>query len=92
MKILRTLLTEQSEGNVMDVQGFVIQPDFTSASQSAAGIDAGCHCIRGFCMPTLVRIDSKPLHNRSVSCELTATFVTQWKAYPISTSLICTTG
>ncbi len=24
--------------------------------------------------------------------ELTATFVTQWKAYPISTSLICTTG
>jgi hypothetical protein len=31
MKILRTLLTEQSEGNVMDVQGFVIQPDFVSA-------------------------------------------------------------
>ena len=28
----------------------------------------------------------------SNDCELAATFVTQWKAYPISTSLICTTG
>ena len=42
--------------------------------------------------PPLLHIDSSPLYNRSVSCELTATFVTQWKAYPISTSLICTTG
>lgn len=40
MKILRT--TEQSEGNVMDVQGFVIS--LTSRrGQSAAGIDAGGH-------------------------------------------------
>jgi FMN-dependent NADH-azoreductase len=38
------------------------------------------------------QINSSPLYNRSVSCELAATFVTQWKAYPISTSLICTTG
>jgi hypothetical protein len=38
------------------------------------------------------QINSRPLYNWSVSCELAATFVTQWKAYPISTSLICTTG
>jgi hypothetical protein len=73
MKILRTLLAEQSEGDVMDVQGFVIQPDFASA------VDTACHFIRGSCMPTLLHIDSSPL-NRLVSCELTAAFVTQWKA------------
>jgi len=37
MKILRTLLTEQSESNVMDVQGFVIQPDFASAVKARPG-------------------------------------------------------
>jgi len=31
-------------------------------------------------MPTLLHIDSSPLYGRSVSRELTATFVTQWKA------------
>ncbi len=41
MKILRTLLTEQSEGNVMDVQGFVIQPDFASAVKAQAGSTPG---------------------------------------------------
>jgi len=55
-------------------------------------VKTACHCIRGSCIPTLLHIDSSPLYNRSVSCELAATFVTQWKAYPISTSLICTTG
>src|SRR5881397_2292401 len=54
------------------------------SGQSAARIDTACHCIRGFCMPTLLHIDSSPLYNRSVSYELAATFVTQWKAYPIS--------
>jgi hypothetical protein len=37
MKIFRTLLTEQSEGNVMDAQGFVIQPDFASAVKGQQG-------------------------------------------------------
>ena len=31
-------------------------------------------------MPTLLHIDSSPLYDRSVSRELTAAFVTQWKA------------
>jgi FMN-dependent NADH-azoreductase len=31
-------------------------------------------------MPTLLHIDSSPLYGRSVSRELTAAFVTQWKA------------
>ncbi len=31
-------------------------------------------------MPTLLHIDSSPLYSRSVSRELTAAFVTQWKA------------
>jgi FMN-dependent NADH-azoreductase len=31
-------------------------------------------------MPTLLHIDSSPLYGRSVSRELTATFVTEWKA------------
>jgi FMN-dependent NADH-azoreductase len=31
-------------------------------------------------MPTLLHIDSRPLYGRSVSRELTAKFVTQWKA------------
>ena len=44
-----------------------------------------------FLYDALLHIDSSPL-NRSVSCELTAAFVTQWKAYAINTSLICTTG
>jgi hypothetical protein len=41
MKILRTLLTEHSEGNVMDVQGFVIQPDFASAVKAQPGSTPG---------------------------------------------------
>jgi len=41
MKILRTLLTEQSEGNFMDVQGFVIQPDFASAVKAQPGSTPG---------------------------------------------------
>jgi FMN-dependent NADH-azoreductase len=32
-------------------------------------------------MSTLLRIDSSPLYGRSVSRELTAAFVTQWKAF-----------
>ncbi len=64
----------------MDVQGFVIQPDFAPAVKAQPGSTPGGHCIRRSCMPTLLRIDSSPLYNRSVSCELTATFVTQWKA------------
>ncbi len=36
------------------------------------------------------RAEKTDLH--SPDCELAAAFVTQWKAYPISTSLICTTG
>jgi hypothetical protein len=44
-----------------------------------------------FLYDALFHIDSSPL-NRSVSCELTAALVTQWKAYAINTSLICTTG
>ena len=89
-------------GNIKDFNWYVnvnvmieqigIQPDFTSAVKAQPGFDTACHCIRGSCMPTLLHIDSSPLYNRSVSCELAATFVTQWKAYPISTSLICTTG
>src|SRR3984885_247782 len=31
-------------------------------------------------MPTLLHIDSSPLYGRSISRELTAAFVTQWKA------------
>jgi len=31
-------------------------------------------------MSTLLHIDSSPLYGRSVSRELTAAFVTQWKA------------
>lgn len=31
-------------------------------------------------MPTLLHIDSSPLHSRSVSRQLTAAFVTQWQA------------
>ena len=31
-------------------------------------------------MPTLLQIDSSPLYGRSVSRELTAAFVAQWKA------------
>src|ERR1700722_19815353 len=31
-------------------------------------------------MPTLLHIDSSPVYGRSVSRELTAAFVTQWKA------------
>jgi FMN-dependent NADH-azoreductase len=31
-------------------------------------------------MPTLLHIDSSPVHGRSVSRELTAAFVTQWRA------------
>src|SRR5580698_2494743 len=31
-------------------------------------------------MPTLLHVDSSPLYGRSVSRELTAAFVTQWKA------------
>ena len=31
-------------------------------------------------MPTLLHIDSSPLYGRSVSRELTAAFVTQWKS------------
>ena len=38
---LRTLLTEHSEGNVMDVQGFVIQPDFASAVKAQPGSTPG---------------------------------------------------
>jgi len=33
-----------------------------------------------FSMSTLLHIDSSPLYGRSVSRELTAAFVTQWKA------------
>jgi len=42
-------------------------------------------------MPTLLHINARPV-NRSVSCELTAAFITKWKAYAINTSLICTNG
>jgi hypothetical protein len=41
MKILGTLLTEQSEGNVMDVQEFVIQPDFAYAVKAQPGSTPG---------------------------------------------------
>jgi len=41
MKTLRTLLTEHSERNVMDVQGFVIQPDFASAVKAQPGSTPG---------------------------------------------------
>src|SRR5580698_4944879 len=37
-------------------------------------------CERRFLMSTLLHIDSSPLYGRSVSRELTATFVNQWKA------------
>src|SRR6202011_2204991 len=37
-------------------------------------------CKRKFSMSTLLHIDSSPLYGRSVSRELTAAFVTQWKA------------
>ncbi len=41
MKTLRTLLTEHSEGKVMDVQGFVIQPDFAFAVKAQPGSTPG---------------------------------------------------
>src|SRR5277367_5014112 len=37
-------------------------------------------CRRNFSMLTLLHIDSSPLYGRSVSRELTAAFVNQWKA------------
>src|SRR6202034_4411321 len=36
--------------------------------------------VRRFLMSTLLHIDSSPLYGRSVSRELTAAFVSQWKA------------
>jgi hypothetical protein len=36
--------------------------------------------VNGMAMPTPLHIDSSPLYGRSVSRELTAAFVTQWKA------------
>src|SRR5580698_8360142 len=39
-----------------------------------------CRAGGGLSMSTLLHIDSSPLYGRSVSRELTAAFVTQWRA------------